>query len=157
VRYLVRAFFLLLVAGGIAAGLVWAFWPRPVPVELTTVTRGPLRVTVDEDGKTRIKDRYVVAAPLAGNLLRITLDPGDEVVAGKTLLAVIEPPAPKILDAREVAQAEARVQTAEAALAHAEPAIEKARVERDYAESELARLRRLAKSQTISVDRLEEM
>ena len=73
-------------------------------------------MTVDEDGKTRIKERYVVSAPLAGRLLRIELDPATPWSRGATLLATIEPNEPEILDARAVAQAEAKVKAAQAAL-----------------------------------------
>ena len=95
-RYLIPAGAVLL----LVAALAYAFSPRPVPVSLAEVAVGPLRVTVDEDGRTRIKERYVVSAPLGGQLRRIELEPGDTVKAGSTLLAVIEPPAPNLLDAR---------------------------------------------------------
>lgn len=104
----------LVVAVAAIAGLVYAFLPAPVPVDLAEVRRGPLQVTVDEDGKTRVKERYVVSAPLAGQLLRIELDSGDKVYAGQTLLASIAPSDPKLLDPRDLAEAEARVQVAKA-------------------------------------------
>src|SRR3990172_11870118 len=113
--------FVLLVVVAIVAGLGYAFLPEPVEVDLVKVERGTVRVTVDEDGKTRIREKYVVSAPLNGRILRISLDPGDEVTAGKTLLTMIEPRDPELLDARTVAQAEARVKAAEAALRQAEP------------------------------------
>ena len=90
--------------------------PQPVEVDLAKVERGTVQVTVDEDGKTRIREKYVVSAPLNGRILRISMDPGDKVTAGKTLLTMIEPRDPELLDARSVAQAEARVKAAEAAL-----------------------------------------
>src|SRR5262249_18689090 len=102
------------------AALVWAFRPKPVPVDLATVTRGPLRGAVDEDGKTRIKERYVVSAPLFGRLQRIELRPGAAVEAGQTVLAVIEPSLPDLLDERTRAVAQARVQGAEASLKSAQ-------------------------------------
>ena len=73
------------------AGLVYAMRPQPVPVDLAPAVRGPLRVTVDEDGKTRIKERYIVSAPVFGRVHRIDLKAGDRVEAGKTVLAIIEP------------------------------------------------------------------
>ena len=78
--------------------------PQPVEVDLVEVERGTVRVTVDEDGKTRIREKYVVSAPLNGRILRISMDPGDEVDAGKTLLTMIEPRDPELLDARSVAR-----------------------------------------------------
>ena len=125
----------LAVVGAIAGGLVWSFWPQPILVEMTATIRAPLRVTVDEDGKTRTRERYVVAAPLVGKLRRIELDPGDRVTAGQTVLAAIEPQDPELLDPRELAMAEARVKAAEVALSRAEPLVERARVELAFAES----------------------
>jgi HlyD family secretion protein len=134
--------FVLLVVALIAAGLVYAFIPEPVEVDLVKVDRGTVQVTVDEDGKTRIREKYVVSAPLNGRILRISLDPGDPVVAGKTLLTMIEPRDPELLDARSVAQAEARVKAAEAALRQAEPNLESARVKQAHDEEELGRVRK---------------
>jgi HlyD family secretion protein len=134
--------FVALVLAAVLGGLGYAFWPEPVEVDVATVERGTVRVTVDEDGKTRIREKYVVSAPLAGRLLRINMDPGDPVVAGKTLLATIEPRDPELLDARTVAQAEARVKAAEASLKKVEPQLEEIRVAQAYAEAELARVRR---------------
>jgi len=67
-------------AAAVAIGLVYAFWPRALPVDLTTAARGSLRVTIDEEGETRVRERFVVSAPVVGRLLRIELDPGDPVV-----------------------------------------------------------------------------
>src|SRR3989337_2850994 len=140
-RNLGSKLFVLFVVLAIVGGLVYAFLPEPVEVDLVAVERGMLRVTVDEDGMTRIREKYVVSAPLNGRILRISMDPGDEVDAGKTLLTMIEPRDPELLDARTVAQAEASVKAAEAALKQTEPMLEKIRAEQAYAESELARLR----------------
>jgi HlyD family secretion protein len=73
---------------GAIALLVYAFLPAPLEVDVATATRGSLLVTVDEDGKTRLRERYVVAAPLAGQLMRIELRPGDPVRVNQTLLVV---------------------------------------------------------------------
>jgi HlyD family secretion protein len=124
----------------IAAVVGWAFVPRPVPVDVATVTRGPMLVTVDEDGRTRIKERYVVSAPLAGRLLRIELHPGDRVEAGKTVIAAIEPSDPSLLDARARAEAEARLGAAKAGLDQAGPNLERARTAYSFAASELRRI-----------------
>jgi HlyD family secretion protein len=133
--------FVLLVVAAIAVGLVYAFLPQPIDVDLAQVERGTLRVTVDEDGKTRIREKYIVSAPLAGRLLRINMDPGDKVEADKTLLTVIEPRDPELLDARTIAQAEARVSTAAAALRKVEPMLADALLAQSYAEAELMRMR----------------
>ncbi len=92
----------------------WAFWPRPAPVDLGTVTRGPMMITLDEEGETRVRERYSVSAPVAGRVLRIELEPGDPVRAGETVLAIFQPARPTLLDARGRAEAEARVRAAEA-------------------------------------------
>jgi len=133
--------FVVLIAAIVFVGLGYAFWPQPVEVDLAEVGRGPLQVTVDEDGKTRIREKYVVSAPLAGRLLRIDMDAGDPVEAGKTLLATIEPRDPELLDARTIAQAEARVRMAEATLKKMEPMMEQVRAAQAFAEAELARYR----------------
>lgn len=148
--------FVLLVLAAIAAGLGYAFMPQPVEVDLVKVQRGDLQVTVDEDGKTRIREKYVVSAPLNGRILRISLDPGDSVAAGKTLLTMIEPRDPELLDARSVAQAEARVQAAEAALRQVEPNLQTARDAQALAEVELTRARQAAQSRAITPAELDE-
>lgn len=145
----------ILVALLLLGALGYAFWPSPVPVDLATVTRGPLEVTVDEEGKTRIKERYIVKAPLLGRLRRITLDPGDSVTAGKTLLAVIEPNDPALLDARSLAEASARVKAAEASVRQAAPNLERARTALEHAQSELRRERQLAERKNIAQQDLE--
>ncbi len=134
----------ILVGVALLACLVYAFWPAPVPVDLERVMHGPLEITVDEEGKTRIKKRYVVSSPIAGRLRRIELDEGDEVVAGSTVIAVIEPSDPALLDARTLAEAEARVKAAKATVGQAEPNLERARAELDFALSEQRRTQELA-------------
>jgi HlyD family secretion protein len=115
-----------------------------------------VRVTVDEDGKTRIREKYVVSAPLNGRILRINMDPGDPVTAGKTLLTMIEPRDPELLDARSVAQAEARVKAADATLRRAEPALEAARHELGLAEAKVTRARGARQQNAISQEQLDE-
>jgi HlyD family secretion protein len=102
----------VLVVGGL---LAVALWPRAIPVEVATVSRGPLVVTIDEEGQTRVRDRFVVTSPVSGELLRVALQPGDQVVKGKTRLATVRAAAPVPLDARTRAEAGAAVQSAEAA------------------------------------------
>lgn len=99
----------------LVAAIVVGLWPRAVAVEVASVTRGPMVVTVDEEGMTRVKNRYVVSAPVAGQLRRIDWKAGAQVEAGKTVMAVLETSGADFLDARTQAQAEARVLSAEAA------------------------------------------
>jgi HlyD family secretion protein len=147
---------LLIAIGLLAVGaLVYAFRPRPVEVDVAEVARGPLQVTVDEDGRTRIRERYIVSAPLAGRLQRIRLRAGDEIEAGDTVLASIAPTDPALLDARAQAESEARVRAAEAALERADPQVEAARAALQFAESDLARTRRLHERNAASRDEVE--
>ncbi len=139
----------------VAAAVAWALRPRPVPVDVAQVTRGPLEVTVDEEGKTRVHERYTVSAPVAGTVLRIELEPGDEVRDGQTV-AVLEPAAPPLLDVRARAQAEARVAAARAAVDRAAAQRDAARAQAAYAASERDRMRRLAADQVVSRDQMEE-
>jgi HlyD family secretion protein len=155
-RNLGSKLFILFVGLLVVAGLVYAFLPEPVEVDLVKVERGNVRVTVDEDGKTRIREKYVVSAPLNGRILRISMDPGDQVEAGKTLLTMIEPRDPELLDARSVAQAEARVKAAEAALRRAEPMLEMAREAQSLAEAEVTRMRGAHETKAISKSQLDE-
>lgn len=131
----------VLVAVGIIAAVGYGLIPEPAEVDLAVIDKGSIRVTVDQDGKTRIRERYVVSTPLAGRLLRINLDPGDEVTAGETLLATIEPRDPELLDARSIAQAEARVKAAEVALEQMVPMLEKSQADQEFAEAQLKRIR----------------
>ncbi len=124
---------------------------NPVDVEFAKVTEGPLRVSVQEDGKTRIREKYVVSAPVAGRLSRIELEPGDDVEGDTTLLAVIQPSDPEMLDARARAEADARVQSAEAALRRAESNSEEARINFDLDKTKFDRAKRL-RGQAISQD-----
>jgi HlyD family secretion protein len=119
-----------------------------VPVETVAVTPGKLRATVNEEGKTRIKQRYTISAPVTGQIRRIPYKAGAEVKAAATILAVIEPVAPGLLDARSRAAAEARRDAAAANL-------EKARTAHTFASSERRRFEKLNADKTVSVQELE--
>ena len=144
------------VTGGLAGMLAYALAPRPVAADLARVERGPMRVTVDEDGLTRVKERYVVSAPLGGRLARTELHSGDAVVAGNTVLASIEPAEPTLLDARSVAETEARVKAAEAAVERAAANLEKAEAARQYAAAELRRVRQTYEGRSASQQELDD-
>ena len=131
-----------LVAVGVVAAIVVAWMPRPVPAELGQVARGPLRVTVDEDGQARVKDRYVVSAPLAGSLGRIELEPGDAVRQGE-VVARLAPVAPALLDVRARSTAEARLMQALAAQRQARVQIEHAQATYDLALTDYKRQKQL--------------
>jgi HlyD family secretion protein len=125
-------------------------WPRAVPVEVAPVARGPLVVTVDEEGMTRVKNRYLVSAPVAGQLRRIDWKAGAAVEAGKTVLAVLETSGADFLDARSQAQAEARVRGAEAAREAALAQRERATAAARLFSADLVRLKELYAKKVLS-------
>src|SRR5512147_3101360 len=86
---------------GLVGAMVWALLPEPIAVDGARVARGVFEETVEEDGRTRVRNRYVVSSPLAGRLERIMLDAGDRVAQG-SVLAVVRPTPPPLLDARAV-------------------------------------------------------
>ncbi len=143
------------VAGIVAAALVWGFWPRPVLIDAVAVTRAPLRVSIEEEGRTRVKDRFVVSAPVAGYARRITLDVGDAIARGQ-VLCELEPLRPDVLDPRTRAEALARVAATEAALTVTKEKEVAARADADYAERELDRVRLLYEADNASLDDLDE-
>ena len=117
-------------------------WPRTIAVDVARVSRGPLVVTIDEEGRTRVRDRFVVAAPVDGRLLRIELDPGDRVERG-AIVATLQPEPPALLDARTQAEAVAAVASARAALDHAHAEERRAGAALEQAQRELKRTRNL--------------
>jgi len=119
-----------------------ALWPSAVKVEVAAVSRGPLAVTIDEEGRTRVRDRFVVTAPVTGRVLRIELEPGDRVVRGD-IVARVQPASPPLLDARSRAEALATVESAQATLGHARAEEQRARAALAQAQRELARTGRL--------------
>jgi len=130
-------------AVALAATIAWALKPRPIVVETATVARGAFEQTVSDDGKTRVRERYVVSAPLAGRIERIALEVGDAVKPGQTL-AWLAPTAPTLLDARTARELSARIGAAQARLAGAKAERGRALAQRDHARADLERLARLA-------------
>jgi HlyD family secretion protein len=128
--------------------LVGGFWPKPVPAEIAEVSVGTLRASVNEEGKTRIKQRYMVSAPVSGQLRRIPFKAGADVIAGQTIVALIDPVLPSLLDVRTRASTEAKRDTAVANL-------DRAKSNRHFAASELSRFEKLFASKTISLQELE--
>lgn len=133
-----------------AAGIAYVLAPKPVPVDTARIDRGPIVVTVDEEGKTRIKDVYTVSAPITGRLLRLPVKVGDPVSAQITPVASILPVTPAFLDQRTKSELLATAAAAEAAVGLAEAELVRKRSEERYAKSNLERADRLAKSATIS-------
>lgn len=136
--------------GSLIALVAWGLWPKPIVIETGTAIRGPLTVRVSEEGKTRIRNRYLVAAPVTGKMRRVTLKPGDEVRAGATLLTTIEPAAPPLLDPRARSEAEAVVAMREAAQKQAAEALDARRSAATLAQADRDRVRTVKRDGTIS-------
>jgi HlyD family secretion protein len=131
----------------IAAAVAWlvlrALMPAPVAVDVAEVRRGPFEEVVEEDGRTRVRDRYVVSAPLAGRLERIALRAGDRIEEG-AIVAVIQPTAPPLLDARTSRELTERVGATEATLEQTRATLARARAARDQSRVDHERVRKLA-------------
>ncbi|MDB4473750.1 HlyD family efflux transporter periplasmic adaptor subunit [Opitutaceae bacterium] len=139
------------IAGALLVALIVAgMWPAALPVETAKVTRGDLIATVNEEGVTQVRHRYIVSSPAAGQLRRINLKPGASVIAGETVLAVLEPAGGDILDRRSRAQAEARVRATRSQVDQAEAQRARAAASLNLAQSKAARQRSLAKQELVS-------
>ena len=143
----------LAIAAALAA-LVWALIPRPVPVETAAVSKGKFVATVDEDGKTRVRERYVLAAPLAGRLTRVRLKVGDSVKADEVVATILPSPAP-FLDPRSRTEAEQRLGAAEAARERSKAMVERAQAQSVQAKNDLDRTRSLTERGASTVQALE--
>lgn len=143
----------ILLAAGIAIAML--FRPVAVLVDLATVQTGELRVTITDEGKTRVKDVFIVSAPVPGLMRRIDLEAGDQVIAGETVVARIEPSDPSFLDVRTQAEAQAAVRAAEAAEKYSSAQVRRAEAELDFAEAEYTRYRGLAERNTVSENDLD--
>jgi HlyD family secretion protein len=141
-------------SAGLAAFLVWVLMPAPVTVEIGTVTRGLLEETVDEQAKTRIRDHYVLSAPLTGELDRIALKEGDQIAAGETV-ARLHPVVPALLDSRTELELRRRVDAARAAQERAAARLAQGQVALEQARVEVERSRKLAESKLIAAAKLE--
>ena len=152
-----RTLILAALALAILGALAWvALRTDPVPVDLAQVTQGPLRVTIDADGQTRIREIYEVASPIAGIALRSPVRAGDATVAGETVVAIVEPVAPALLDARTRQQAEAAVVEAKAALSVAESEVRQAEEALSYARTQRDRAQTLVERGVATTTQLED-
>ena len=146
---------LLAVVAIVAAILAVALWPSAIDIDVATVERGAMQVTIDEEGETRVRERFVVSAPVMGRVERIELEPGDRVVRGKTVVARLTPAAAPLIDPRSQAELTAAVEAARAAVGQAQAERERATAMRTRAQSTARRLETLLKSGAISGDELE--
>jgi HlyD family secretion protein len=139
----------------VLAGLLIAFRPQPVQVDMATIGTGPVAVTVSGTGEARVRDVYTISAPVTGRLERIEVHAGDQVAANQTVLARIHEAEPEPLDARTRATRQAAVKAAEAALALARADRDKAKAELEFARSQLERARELSERGAVSAAALD--
>ena len=133
----------ILMGVALVLGLAFALWPRPVAVDVAALREGPMMVTVEDDGVTRIREVYVLSAPIAGRMLRIEVHAGDFIEAQKTAIATIEPIDPAFLDARSRRQLEHTVSAARAARDLAAASVNGREADLKLARQELDRVRPL--------------
>lgn len=137
------------VGAGLLGALVWGLWPQPMPVDLALVDRGPMQGTIAAQGVTRVRNPYAITAPITGSATRSPVEVGDQVTAGETVVAVIQPADPVLMDARTRAQAEAAVVEAQAAVSVAESNLQQAESALAHAAREFDRSRAMVESGTI--------
>jgi len=145
-------------AGGLVAVLAvvaLAVWPDAVEVDLASPVVGPLEVTIDEEGETRVRERFLVSAPVAGRLQRIDLEPGDPIERGRTVLARLTPVPPALIDARTQAELAAAVEAAEAAAGSVGADRDRVAATLERARATLKRQQELAEAGAVSLDTLE--
>jgi HlyD family secretion protein len=135
----------------LAAGAVWFAWPRPIAVDLATLTKGPMEVTIDDEAKTRVRHVYVVSAPIAGKVLRISppRHVGDQVAVDETI-AVMQPTVPSFHDARTHEELQAALAASEAAMTLAEAEARRIEAALKFSRTELQRAESLARTEAIS-------
>jgi len=138
------------------AMLVWAFYPKPVDVDIVEIRLGQFERSIEETGKTRLRDRYVVSAPVAGRLARLSVREGDAVYAGQ-VVAMLWPAPPPLLDERRLQEQREQVASAEASLARANANLQKSALALTQAEADLRRQESLAARGFISATQVENM
>ena len=150
-----KKYLLLGASGAVAAALlVWAFSPKPVAVETAVIAGGRYEQAIEEDGRTRLKDRYTVSAPVAARVMRITLREGDRVAAGETV-AVLLPVMSSMVDERGTREATERHHAARANVARASARLARAQVAAEEAQLELHRVEKLAREGFLAAARLD--
>lgn len=146
----------LIVVVLIGTGLFLAFQPQPMMVDTGVVSYSPMVDTIDEEGRTRVHNTYVVSTPFAGRMLRVDVEPGDHVTVGESIVAHMMPSNPDALDSRSREQARAAVSAAEAALRAAQAELNKAIADKELASSELDRARQLKSRDAITQTELDQ-
>jgi len=150
-----RRILIITVAATVVLAVIYGFMPKPIQVDAIAAKKGPMRVTVDEEGKTRVRDRFVISAPVAGYLRRVELDVGDSAVKGQ-VIAELEPLRSTVLDPRSRAEALAALSAARAAFNAAKENAQAAAASADYARKNLERQKRLYDSGYVAKDSLDQ-
>lgn len=140
----------------LVALFVLALRPQTQLVDLSTLDRGPMQVLISEEARTRVRNPYLISAPISGRLLRVDIDPGDAVIGNETVVARLLPTPPTALDLRTREQAQALVSAAEAAIAVARADLTKARADQELADEQVKRVRTLRASNAISRSALDQ-
>ena len=135
--------------------VIWFVWPRPILADLAAVTSGPMEVTIEDEGKTRVRNVYTVSAPLVGRVLRNPRRVGDQVAADETIVAVLQPMAPSLLDVRSREEVQAAIAAAEAAVKFAEAEVRRIDAALEYSRTELTRAQALFRTNTIAAKMLD--
>jgi HlyD family secretion protein len=146
----------LVAAIALIAYLVYGFWPRTIRVDMAQVLRGSILITVDDDGETQIRQKYMISAPVAGKLLRMKLEEGDLVQQDVTEIMHIIPADPALLDARARVESEARLEASRAAGLEAEATLASAREALDLTRHHYDRAKKLQQTRSISQAEFEE-
>lgn len=150
-----RRIFVITILAIVIIGVIYGFIPKPVPVDTVKALRGPMRVTIDEEGKTRVKDRFVISAPVSGFMRRVSLKVGDPIKKGQAV-AELEPLRSGVLDPRSRAEAEASVSAAKASLNAAEEDARAAKADAEYARQKFERTKKLFDEGYVSKDLLDQ-
>jgi HlyD family secretion protein len=145
-----------LAIGSAIAGVVWFAWPRPVPVDLAAIARAPIEITVEDEGRTRVRHVYTVSAPITGQVLRTPRRVGDEVVADRTIVAVMQATSPGFLDVRSREELQAALGAADAAVTLAEHEVQRIETALRFARDELQRAQALSGSNVITARALDQ-
>ena len=146
----------LLVGGALFLALVYGFRPQPVRVDMVVVKSGPLTVSIAEEGRTRVIDRYIISAPITAMMARIDFDVGDAIIAGDPLVT-LHPLVSAALDPRSRAQAQARLAAAKATLKAAREKVEESRAQLTLVQTRQKRISNIVALQGLAQDHLDEM
>ena len=150
-----RRIWLFIILGSIVLAIGYGFMPKPVIVETAAVKTGYMKVTVDEEGKTRVINRFIVSAPVAGFARRIELDVGD-IVQKEQVIIELEPLRSTVLNPRSRAEAEARVAAAQASLQAAKENVLAAGASAEFAKKDFGRITALFQDELVTREKLDE-